>query len=73
MPDIDELKSLPQLARDFGYASASTLRTAAIAGALQARKIGRNWVSTPAWVQEWESTVKTRGTPRGPKKPESGS
>ena len=64
-PDDDRLRSLSELAEHFGYADSSTLRAAAIAGALRAEKIGKQWVSTIAWVQAWHAQAGVGGKPRG--------
>lgn len=51
-----DLISLTEAAERYGLTS-TYLRQLAIKGRLKARKIGRNWVTTPADVEEY---IKTR-------------
>ncbi len=64
-PGISNLCSVRQLAREFGYASTTTLLRAAKSGRLRAVRPGLEWLSTPAWVAEYQGSLGARGKPRG--------
>jgi excisionase family DNA binding protein len=55
-----ELISLTEASERYGL-SATYLRQLAIKGRLQARKIGRNWVTTPSAVEEYIASRKKIG------------
>lgn len=56
----EELISLAEAATRYGL-SMTYLRQIAMKGRLQARKIGRNWVTTPAAVEAYISDRKKIG------------
>jgi len=58
--DKDELISLAEAARRYGF-SHDYLRRLAIKGKLKAVKIARNWLTTPANVEEFIRSRQRRG------------
>lgn len=58
-----ELISLAEASQRYGL-SMSYLRTIAQSGRLQARKIGRNWVTTPAAVEAYLKSRAKKGAYR---------
>lgn len=55
----DEYLTLREAACRVGYSDPATLRQAALRGTLQARKIGRQWVTTTAWLQDYLTRRRT--------------
>ena len=60
LADKDELISLAEAARRYGFSHAY-LRRLAIKGKLKAVKIARNWLTTPANVEEFIRSRQRRG------------
>ncbi len=60
LADKDELISLAEAARRSGF-SHDYLRLLAVKGKLKAFKIGRNWITTPADVEEYIRSRQRRG------------
>ena len=60
---IQDLISLAEATERYGL-TATYLRQLAIKGRLKARKIGRNWVTTPADVEDYIKTRKKIGAYR---------
>jgi len=60
LADKDELISLAEAARRSGF-SDDYLRLLAVKGKLKAFKIGRNWITTPADVEEYIRNRQRRG------------
>ncbi len=67
-PSIHDLRSLPDLAREYGYRTPDTLAQAAKDGRLRAIKPGHDWLSCRQWFEEYQATLSTRGKPRGSRK-----
>lgn len=61
--DPNELISLAEASRRFGL-SQNYLRTISISGRLHAKKIGRDWLTTPLDVENYITTRKRRGVYR---------
>jgi len=61
--DSDELIALSEAAQRYGF-TAAYLRELAERGRLTARKIGRNWVTTPRAVEEFIASRRVTGTYR---------
>ena len=58
-PDPDELLTLTEASRRYGL-SPETLRLLARSGRLQARKLGRDWFTTPSAMETYlASRIKT--------------
>ena len=58
--DKHELISLAEAAKRYGF-STSYLRRLARKGRLNAKKVGRDWVTTPAEVEEYIRSREKRG------------
>ncbi|MGB1249002.1 MAG: helix-turn-helix domain-containing protein [Candidatus Promineifilaceae bacterium] len=58
------LISLPEAAELYGF-NADYLRHLAHRGRLQAQKVGRNWITTPAQVESYIASRKKMGVYRG--------
>ena len=67
-PSIYDLRSLPDLAREYGYRTPDTLAQAAKDGRLKAIKPGHDWLSCRQWFDEYQASLSTRGKPRGSRK-----
>jgi len=61
--DKHELISLAEASERYGF-SAAYLRELARKGRLRATKVGRDWVTTPADVEEYVRSRKRRGVYR---------
>jgi hypothetical protein len=59
----DELLSLAEAANLSGL-SMNYLRTIAIKGRLRAKKIGRNWVTTMAAIEEYKNSRSMKNIPK---------
>jgi len=59
-PKKDELISLSQAGKLYGF-STSYLRELAIRGRLRAKKIGIQWLTTPADIEAYIKSRKVRG------------
>ena len=71
MPDTlpDDAMTLAQASELLGI-DVSRLRRLAARGALRARKIGRDWITTRRDVEEFASIARPPGWPRGrPRRP----
>ncbi len=75
--DVDFI-TLDEAARRAGYANSTTLRTAARAGRLTAKRFGgHGWLTTQAWLDEYIQSKRGgaygRGEKRGPRQSDGDS